>query len=116
MRLYKPHIYAVVTHKTVDKQMQVAQTEVYIIIKEMNGYCITLHSTMSCTLSGVTEQRPASLLQLNSVLLPGRCGETVQGEWASPRAARRCERRCRETKSVMSREGVLLAGEGGERT
>ena len=41
----------------------------------------------------------------------------VQGEWASPCAARRCEQRSRETKSVMSKEGgVLLAGEGGERT
>ena len=65
----------------------------------------TLHST--CTLSG--EQRPPSLLQLNSMLLPGRGGETVQGEWASPRATRRCERHSRETKSVISREG-------GERT
>ena len=66
-------------------------------------------------MSGVTEQRPPSLLQLNSVLLPGRGGETVQGEWASPCAARRCERRSRgPSPSCPGREGVLLAGEGGE--
>ena len=42
-------------------------------------------------------------------------GETVQGEWASPRAARQCERRSRETKSVMSREGGGPSGWRGWR-
>ena len=100
-----------VTHKTVDNQMQAAQTELYIGNEWLLHH--TLHST--CTLSGVTEQRPPSLLQLNSVLLPGRGGETVQGEWASPRAARRCERCSRETKSVMSREGGGPSGWRGWR-
>ena len=70
------------------------------------------HTHTHSTLSVVTEQRPPSLLQL---LLPGRGGETVQGEWASPRAARRCERCSRETKSVMSREGGGPSGWRGWR-
>ena len=97
MRLYKPHIYAVVTHKTVDTSCTNRVTGNEWLWHH------TLHST--CTLSGATEQRPPSLLQLNSVLLPGRGGEMVQGEWASPHAARRCEQRSRETKSCHVQGG-----------
>ena len=83
-------------------------------VVENEDICHTCTHTHS-TLSGVTEQRPPSLLQLNSVLLPGRGGETVQGEWASPQAVRWCEQHSGETKSVMSREGRGRSGCRGMR-
>ena len=46
--------------------------------------------------------------------LPGWGGETVRGEWASPRAARR-HKWCGETKSVMSKEGGGPSGCRGMR-
>ena len=104
--------YAVVTHKTVDNQMQVAQTEV----QAMNGYCIThctVHVHWVVSLSRGHPHCCSSTLCyfLDGVERPSRVSRRrpVQSDGVSGAAER-------PSLSCPGREGVLLAGEGGDRT